>query len=394
MTARLSVFINALRDAGLPITVAETLDAMRAAAAAGIERAVLRESLAAALVKDEADRPLFEDVFNRFFAAPPRTRRRTEHMQPAREGEGHGAGTFNTAPSQHPVQRRDEPRPAADEPRRAERPRPDAHLDRGRKLARAREVSSRPFREMTAHDIEESAALVAALATRFRAHLSRRQRADQRGRLDVRRTMRRAISSGGVPLDLAFRRRRPGRPDLVALCDYSHSVIAASNFLLGLLAPAHAFFRHVQLFAYVDRPVAVTVESRGLVPHALLDHYARSDFGRVLSEFHERYATHLTRNTILLILGDARNNRRPPRHDVLARIHAGAIKRIVWLNPEPPARWNTGDSVMRLYAPYCDVLLSASNLRELFHAVETAFVGQQRRTRAAAIPHCNRTAMH
>jgi uncharacterized protein with von Willebrand factor type A (vWA) domain len=217
---------------------------------------------------------------------------------------------------------------------------------------------------MSPQDIEDCDALVAELARRFRAHLRRRQRQVRRDRLDVRRTIRWSISKGGVPIQPAFRGRRPGAPDLVALCDCSHSVATATRFMLGLLHPAHEFFRRVRLFGFVDQPIEISIEGGTLVPHGRLDLYARSDFGKVLVMFRERYESLLNRNTMLLILGDARNNRRPPRADVLARFRTAA-RRLVWLNPEPIGRWNTGDSVMNAYRRACDELLPASTIQEL-----------------------------
>src|ERR1700688_5180290 len=61
-------FVGELRLAEVPVSVAETLDAMRAVAAAGLaDRARVREALAAALIKDEADRERFDEVFARLF---------------------------------------------------------------------------------------------------------------------------------------------------------------------------------------------------------------------------------------------------------------------------------------------------------------------------------------
>jgi uncharacterized protein with von Willebrand factor type A (vWA) domain len=210
------------------------------------------------------------------------------------------------------------------------------------------------------------------LARRFKAYLSRRQRMARCGRLDIRRTLRRAVGTGGVPIDPAFRERRPGRPDLIALCDHSHSVAVASRFFVSLIAPARDFFRRQRLFAYVDRAVEISLEGGHIVPHDTLDLYARSDFGNVLLTFYQRYESLLTRNAILLVLGDARNNRRPPRADVLARF-SRMVRQVVWLNPEAQSRWNTGDSAMQAYAAHCELLLAASNLRQLQRALEHAF---------------------
>ncbi|MGH8012212.1 MAG: VWA domain-containing protein, partial [Candidatus Binataceae bacterium] len=60
-------FIAELRTAGVRISVAESLDAMRAVSAAGLERTRMREALAATLIKDEADRAVFERVFAHWF---------------------------------------------------------------------------------------------------------------------------------------------------------------------------------------------------------------------------------------------------------------------------------------------------------------------------------------
>ena len=67
-------FIARLREAGVRISVAESLDAADAVAAAGLERIRLREALAATLVKDEADRPAFDREFDLYFRASHRSR--------------------------------------------------------------------------------------------------------------------------------------------------------------------------------------------------------------------------------------------------------------------------------------------------------------------------------
>lgn len=369
MKDRLLTFIEALRDAGVAVTVAEELDAMHAIRAVGIERATFKEGLAATLVKDEAERPVFETVFERFFALPGRQRGRNDRPHPSREGRGRQSPSPDAQPG--PLEQPHRPRnPAA--PTLLEREHHRRQLTQAQRLAHERTLVRTPFAELSAADIEECGALVATLARQFRAHLSRRQQPTHRGRLDIRRTMRRAISLGGVPLDPAFRHRRPGRPDLIALCDFSYSVATASGFLVALLAPASAFFRRVRLFAFVDQPVEVSLENGLLVPHQALDLYARSDFGKVLRLFCETYEPLLNRNTIMLILGDARNNRRPARADLLGRIHR-AVRQVTWLNPEARERWGTGDSALGAYEPHCDALIGAGTIRELSFALRQIF---------------------
>src|SRR5438093_915980 len=282
MRARILDFVQTLRArGGVEVSVAESLDALVAVAAVGVEREAMREALAAALVKHEADRPVFDQLFDEAFPL----------VGGAEEGR--------------------------------------------------------------------------------RRRLARRERRARRGRLDFRRTIRRSMSTAGVPIRPGFRARRPGRPDLVALCDLSGSVAAASELLLGLIAPAADHFRRVHLFAYVDRLCPVSIEHGHVAPGRPLDLHARSDFGRVLVELWERQRARLTRSTLLLVLGDARNNRLPPRADLLRAI-ADHVQRIVWLVPEPRARWDTGDSVLGMYAPACEAVVECVDVGALVRAVRQA----------------------
>jgi len=367
MKEQLIGFIDALRQAGLSPSISESLDAAVAVGTAGIDRSVLRESLAATLIKDHADRAVFDAVFDRYFALPARARGRTAPPPTAREGEGSGRGGPGDGRGRQPEQGRSG---RGDEEQREQRT--DSMREAARsadKLAQRRALLAKPFRDMDAREVESLRELVAELSRRLRVRWSRRAVRATRGKLDLRRTIRRALARGGVPIELLLRTARPGKADLLALVDLSFSTATAAEFLLGLLAPARTFFRRVTLLAYVDRPCAVSFEGGHVVPHEAFDLNARSDFGAVLSRVEERADVVLGRNTVVLILGDARNNRRPPRADILQRLHR-RVRSIVWLNPDPPQRWNTGDSVIATYDRHCDALLAADSPRTLARALD------------------------
>jgi uncharacterized protein len=349
-------FVDALRQAGLTPSVSESLDAAAAVAHAGIERPVLREALAATLVKDHADRAIFDEVFERYFALPARPQQRGVRRRAGREGDGGGGNGAGLGRERH-----DEGRsgPGGEEHQAM---RTGEDLRRARELAQRRALLAKPFRAMEPRETEALREFAAALSRRLRVRWSRRIAA-------AGRTIRRALARGGVPIELVLRAPRPGKADLLALVDLSHSTATAAEFLLALLAPARRFFRRATLLAYVDRPCAVSFEHGHVVPHEPLDLNARSDFGNVLKLLEEHPDVALGRNTVLLVLGDARNNRRPPRADILHRLHR-QVRRVVWLNPEPPERWNTGDSVMASYERHCDALLAASSPRTLGTALD------------------------
>jgi hypothetical protein len=386
MRERVLGFIQALRVRDVDVSVAETLDAVQAVAAAGVEREVLREALAASVVKDEGDRPTFDVLFEEMFPAVSagaeegarRRRRRGPGggAMPTGTGRGKGDGSVSgIVGEREPSPRAEGEQPAASvrataRTREATTREAEPGQRRGR-LAAMRRLLALPFLDFTPRDVEEARDLVQELGRRLRGRLARRERVARRGRLDVRRTIRASIGTGGVPLRPRFRVRRPGRPDLVALCDLSGSVAAASELLLGLLAPAGAYFRRTHLFAYVDHLVPVSIERGYVAPAGPIDLYARSDFGRVLQDLVGEEGL-LTRATVLLVLGDARNNRLPPRAALLRAIR-DRVQRVVWLVPEPHVRWDTGDSVLRLYAPACEAVLECTDLAALVRAVRHVF---------------------
>ena len=100
------------------------------------------------------------------------------------------------------------------------------------------------------------------------------------------------------------------------------------------------------------------------MPHAPVDLHAFSDFGRTLVDFERGFGAALGRNTVLLVLGDARNNRRPPRGDVLARLRS-RVRAVWWLVPEGRAHWGVGDSAIEAYRPFCDAIFECANAAEL-----------------------------
>ena len=366
MKDQLLGFFDALRQAGMTPSTSESLDAAAAVASTGIERPVLREVLAATLIKDHADRATFDDVFDRYFALPLHARAAGRKAEPARDGEGTGRGGPGAGRGQQPE---GESGRGMDQ-KHAQRAGEERERARtARELAKRRGLLAKPFRGMDGRDVEALRELVAELSRRLRVRWSRRVARAARGRLDLRRTIRRSLSRGGVPIELLLRAPRPGKPDLLALVDLSYSTATAAEFLLALLAPARRFFRHVTVLAYVDRPCAVSFEGGHLVPHEPLDLNARSDFGSVLKLLAERYDVALGRNTLLLVLGDARNNRRPPRADLLRQLHRD-VRSVVWLNPEPLERWNTGDSVMASYERHTDALMAAWSPRTLSAALD------------------------
>ncbi|MFE2630346.1 VWA domain-containing protein, partial [Streptomyces sp. NPDC059374] len=202
---------------------------------------------------------------------------------------------------------------------------------------------------------------VQPLARKLATRLAARRRRASRGSIDLRRTLRGSLSTGGVPMRPVLRRRRPARPELVLLCDVSGSVSGFSDFTMLLVQALHEQFSKVRVFAFVNRVDEVTgllergaADPEGLAARiqgeaGVTGYHGSSDYGMALGEFAERYEEAVGPRTTVFVLGDARTNMSDPGLPAVRRI-ARRARRVYWLNPEQRSRWGTGDSAAPAYA--------------------------------------------
>jgi uncharacterized protein len=236
------------------------------------------------------------------------------------------------------------------------------------------------FLTASAPQIAELREIAAPMARKLAARLSQRQRRRHRGPLDFRRTVRASMSTGGVPMTPVFRPPRPVKPELVILADISGSVSVFAEFTLSLTYALRTEFARVRSFVFVDTVDEVTellagardiaaataqINARGC--GVWLD--GRSDYGNSLRSFRERYGHQLTRRATVLVLGDARANYHASGAEALREV-ARRAGHLFWLNPEPSAAWDSGDSVMREYATFCDSVFECRNARQLHAFIE------------------------
>jgi uncharacterized protein len=426
-------FVDALRRAGLPVSLAEGLDAARALEVIDLtERETLREAYAATLVKRPTHRPGFDTLFDLWF--PPVTsglrttvsdedqpdleqaevsqlrdrlaelllddaaamgdpafgefvRAMVERFgrQPAGPGRQNwfsysvlralSPGTLMARMlndvllgqergglAEKVARRRLADNIAGFENAVASDVRRRIAEDSGiEKIARSTvkpPVDQIDFLRVTKADLAKLRREVHPLARRLATRLTIRHRLGHRGRLDFRRTVRASLSTGGVPIVTRMKPRRPHKPELVVLCDASDSVSTFSHFTLLLTYALREQFTKVRAFAFVDTVDEITrffapgidvVEAiTRMTEEADISRFGRSDYGHSFERFAEKYGDAIGPKTSLLILGDARSNYQRPALATLKRL-AGEARHAYWLNPEPLAQWDTGDSVATPY---------------------------------------------
>ncbi len=214
------------------------------------------------------------------------------------------------------------------------------------------------FLSANRQQLEELRRTVQPLARRLATRLAARRRKNQRGRIDIRRTLRRAMGTGGVPIDPVYAKPHPTRPELVLLCDVSGSVAGFSSFTMHLVQALSSQFSKVRVFAFVNAMDEVTdlvtpdendLGGRISRESRITKWHTSSDYGEALGDFAEDYLDAVGPRTCVLILGDARNNNQDPNFGALHEISQRS-RRTFWLNPENSMRWGNGDSVATEYA--------------------------------------------
>jgi uncharacterized protein with von Willebrand factor type A (vWA) domain len=433
---RLTSLVGALRAHGIRIGTGKTVDAAQAVEALGLtDRELLREGLAATLLHTADQRQVFDPVFDLYFprgvGAPEAGTADRDDLRDrladalaaddrARMGQlaaeaVDGFGGYGSSPASDgwsSYQTLDRLRPQTllarvrdgvraqggesgftdrlleDEiRRRIEVFRQMVAAEARRRVAerRGRDEIARRAVAPTADRVDflfagnaqlaELRRTVQPLARKLATRLAARRRRASRGSIDLRRTLRGSLSTGGVPMRPVLRRRRPVRPELVLLCDVSGSVAGFSDFTMLLVQALHDQFSKVRVFAFVNRIDEVT----GLLVHGAADPevlgarisaeatltgwHGSSDYGVALGEFAQRYGDAVGPRTTVFVLGDARTNRSDPNLAAVRQI-ARRSRRVYWLNPEQRSRWGTGDSAAPAYAELVE-MHECRNARQL-----------------------------
>src|SRR6266508_520666 len=295
MDQRILEFIGDLRRAELRISPSEAMDALAASSEIGLERRdTFKSALAATLVKESRDLPTFDRIFDLYFLdlealgaglkkalgpEDPRIQQMLDQlmaqenmeldeltelmlrgegsdMEMAIRGQGQGTGLERLMYflqigyfSRRIYDKFDWESVERELERRAYR--------QGEKLTRE-VLTDKPLFALSPDEVAQMKAVVARLARKIKDALAMRQRQEEKGRLDSRRTIRKSLQYGWGPMELRFRRRHREKPKLVTLCDVSDSVRNASRFMLQLVWSLQECFSRVRSYVFVSEIAEVT----------------------------------------------------------------------------------------------------------------------------------------
>ena len=241
-------------------------------------------------------------------------------------------------------------------------------------------LMDRPFNALSDDDMHKLRKEVRRLAALLRSRVALRQKRAKTGQLDAKATIRANLRHGGVPFDIKHRDRKV-KPKLVVICDISTSMRYCSDLMLSLIYALQDLVTKTHAFAFIDWLEYITPDLQGRDANEAIGQvlvrmppgYYSTDMGNGLQNFADDYLDTIDSRTTLIVVGDGRNNYNDPQLDIFTML-ARRSRRTLWLNPEMPMMWGTGDSDMLEYAPICDTILQVSTLAELTAAVDRMLV--------------------
>ncbi|HEY6002117.1 MAG TPA: VWA domain-containing protein [Anaeromyxobacter sp.] len=354
-----------LRARGIPVGVGDEVDAALALGRLGeADREDARRALRIALKLRRGEWGELDAVLDGLWPARP--------PQPNPAAGSPTASIDGKRPGRSALERREGLRTGEDEAPEGESSPEEARPG----FSPAALLRRKPFEECSAAELSAMERLLARLALRLATRRSRRLVPSRgRGVPDPRRSLRRAVATGGELLSLARRDRALEEPRLVFLCDTSGSMDAHARFLLAFVLSLRRAARSTEVFAFNTELVRLTPWlARGEVGRTL-DHLAASvpdwsggtRIGDCLTRFvADHLGVRVDGRTVVVVLSDGLDRGDPAvLADALRAVKARARK-VLWLNPllgdpryEPTARG------MAAALPFVDELLPAHDLASL-----------------------------
>ncbi|HEY7253298.1 MAG TPA: VWA domain-containing protein [Methylomirabilota bacterium] len=369
LTTAVLRFGHMLRAAGLPLTIGEMMDGVRALEAVDLlDRRDVYLALRTTLVARHEEFPAFDRCFEAFWRFQAAEGQGLDGLTTPAEAavpEEHAGNSAAEAAAQKKVSVALEgwEEQAEDDGEPLEVP----------GVSDKEILMDQDFSAFPVEDLDEVARLTILIAKRLARRISRRKRPTRRGGVvDLRRSIRANLMKGEI-IELRRRERRRRKIRLVLLCDVSGSMDLYSRFLLQFLYALQNVFGRVETFTFSTRLTRVTEHLKGASYRQALakltevrDFSGGTRIGESLQEFNARWGHLVDRHTIVLLLSDGWDTGEP---ELLAN-EMLAIKRkagrLIWLNPllgnpsyEPLTRG------MAAALPLVDHFAAAHNLASL-----------------------------
>ena len=379
---RALAFARLLRRAGVKTTTGQAMDFVRAIEHIDISRREeFREAARACLVTHKDDMPVFDRLFDLYWRAKPELsdgllqQAEPDDLIELAPEEGEEAEEAEGSTIEGARGRRLEAIEAIEEAEEGEASDEESLAD-AFSYSPAEVLREKDFADFTEEELAQIRRFMQQLTWEIGRRRSRRKVASPKGRfVDPRRTMRRSLQTGGVPLTIARRETKTKPRQLVVICDVSGSMDRYSRILLQFIYAIENGMAKVEAFVFGTRLTRVTRllkhqdidEAMRRVAREVQDWSGGTRIGQSLQTFNQEWARRVLRNgAVVLIISDGWDRGDP---DLLAREMARLQRscyRLIWLNPLLGSpRYEPLTRGMQAALPYIDDFMPIHNFASL-----------------------------
>ncbi len=256
-------------------------------------------------------------------------------------------------------------------------------------------LARKRFDALEAHELAQLYALMSRLQLTTPLRRTRRNEKGRHGQhVDLRRTLRASLRTGGDPIRLARRHRRVVPRRLVMLCDISGSMEPYARAYLQFLTCAAGSGPNAEAFAFATRLTRLTRALASRNPERAIQRAAAAApdwssgtrIGDALKAFNDRHGRRgMARGAVVVILSDGWERGDPAvvgrEMERLGRL----AHKIVWVNPRVGASaFSVQAGGMVAALPHCDALVSGHSFRALAEVAEAIGAPARGRDRPAS----------
>jgi len=328
------IFCRTLRDYGLNVTPAEAIEAVTTLNLIDLnDRQEAFLGLRSVLTSRVEDFPVFEELFedfwNRSGRNPPKLVER-EIQDYRKEQAGFALGLNRQKDLSYFLEHWGSGESSATEPIRL----PGA--------SDLESTAEKDFGLFAANELEEISRLARRIVRKLaRIHSRRWKNARHGPRINLRRTFRQSLSSGGEIVQLSYKQRKQLKTKLVVICDVSGSMDLYSRILLQFVYGLQNSFARMETFVFSTSLERITAHLRDRSIKRVLQRLATNVrgwsggtlIGRSIADFNSRWSSMVDKRTIVIILSDGWDTGEPEElAQALAQLKRRAGK-LIWLNP-------------------------------------------------------------
>ena len=202
--------------------------------------------------------------------------------------------------------------------------------------------TEKDFSAFGKEDLDEAARLARRMVRRLANNPSRRWRPVRRGsRINLRRSLRQSLKTGGEIVELSYKQRKPKRTKLVVICDVSGSMDIYSRLLLQFIYGLQNSFARVESFVFATSLSRITGYLKNKTYERALERLSAkvhgwsggARIGESLAGFNAEWLRRIDKRTVVIILSDGWDTGEPQQLATALSQLQHRAGRLIWLNP-------------------------------------------------------------